>query len=119
MSCRCTPRPPLWLFRVSYHWYPVVGVVVSLAASTVASLLCRCREDVAVDPRLFSPAIRRFLRRRPDTDSKAKVGWKGAVFWRCVARVRFACLSCVRVVNVFQAPQPTADFPKGIKESTL
>ncbi|XP_034247647.1 sodium-coupled monocarboxylate transporter 1-like [Thrips palmi] len=57
------PQLPMWLFRVSYHWYPVIGVVVSLVVATAVSLLCR--SEAAVDRRLFSPAIRRFLHPPP------------------------------------------------------
>lgn len=79
------PELPFWLFRVSYQWYPVIGAVVSLAVSTAVSLVFKDSEPVALNPRLFSPVIRRYLK-----PSETKPGAK-----------------------------TTADFAKGIKESTL
>lgn len=56
-------RPPLWLFRVSYTLYPAIGLVVSLSATMLVSLLFRRSNPPLhdIDPLLFSPVVRRYL----------------------------------------------------------
>ncbi|XP_050319238.1 sodium-coupled monocarboxylate transporter 2-like [Bactrocera neohumeralis] len=51
------------LYRLSYHWIPVIGVLSTLLVGTVTSILCGPRDLKTLDPVVISPVIHRFLPR--------------------------------------------------------
>lgn len=58
-----TPAPELlsevpYIFRVSYIWYMLMGLLVTLAAALVISLLTGRRDPATLDPRLVTPMMR-------------------------------------------------------------
>ncbi|GLH11439.1 Putative sodium-dependent multivitamin transporter, partial [Gryllus bimaculatus] len=52
------------LYRVSYLWYTLLGVVVSTAVALPVSFLTGANRPQDVDARLLSPVVRRFFRPR-------------------------------------------------------
>ncbi|KAK7862023.1 hypothetical protein R5R35_002161 [Gryllus longicercus] len=52
------------LYRVSYLWYTLLGVVVSTAVALPVSFLTGANRPQDVDARLLSPVVRRFFRAR-------------------------------------------------------
>ncbi|KAJ1519496.1 hypothetical protein ONE63_004781 [Megalurothrips usitatus] len=65
-------EPPFWLYRVSYHLYPVLGAAVSLTVAVVVSLVFRGADRPDLDPRLFSPLVRRLVKKsEPDKAAAA------------------------------------------------
>ncbi|XP_039952816.1 sodium-coupled monocarboxylate transporter 2-like isoform X2 [Bactrocera tryoni] len=49
------------LYRLSYHWIPVIGVLSTLLVGTVTSFLCGPRDLKTLDAVVISPVIHRFL----------------------------------------------------------
>ncbi|XP_011214718.2 sodium-coupled monocarboxylate transporter 2 [Bactrocera dorsalis] len=49
------------LYRLSYHWIPVIGILSTLLVGTVTSFLCGPRDLKTLDAVVISPVIHRFL----------------------------------------------------------
>ncbi|XP_018804431.1 PREDICTED: sodium-coupled monocarboxylate transporter 2-like isoform X2 [Bactrocera latifrons] len=49
------------LYRLSYHWIPVIGVLSTLLVGTVTSFLCGPKDLKTLDAVVISPVIHRFL----------------------------------------------------------
>ncbi|XP_050319927.1 sodium-coupled monocarboxylate transporter 2-like [Bactrocera neohumeralis] len=49
------------LYRLSYHWIPVIGVLSTLLVGTVTSFLCGAKDLKTLDAVVISPVIHRFL----------------------------------------------------------
>lgn len=50
-----------YLYRVSYLWYTLIGVLTAISVGLAVSFLTGANKAQDVDPRLLSPIIRRFV----------------------------------------------------------
>ncbi|KAF5299429.1 hypothetical protein FQA39_LY11575 [Lamprigera yunnana] len=64
---------PPWLFRISYHYYIMVGTLVTVAIGLFISAVTKNEKDIKYDRKLFSPCLRRFLPNRPNEDQDLKL----------------------------------------------
>lgn len=62
-----------YLFRLSYLWYTLIGVLTAITVGLVVSFLTGANKPQDVDPRLLSPAIRRFISYEPKHKQKFAV----------------------------------------------
>jgi hypothetical protein len=65
---------------MSYLWYTLLGSIVSMSVALVISLFTNPTDPAALDPKLVSPVIRRFLPkkdvRQQDVDMALLSGYK-------------------------------------------
>jgi len=54
-----------YLYRVSYLWYTLIGVLTAISVGLLVSFLTGANKPQDVDPRLLCPAIRRFISYEP------------------------------------------------------
>ncbi|KAF2894935.1 hypothetical protein ILUMI_11239, partial [Ignelater luminosus] len=63
----CPSEEPFWLYRISFHYYFLLGALVTMIIGLPISLITRSKEDLFVNPDLLSPFVNRFLRRSAET----------------------------------------------------
>lgn len=59
-----------YLFRLSYLWYTLIGVLTAISVGLLVSFMTGANKPQDVDPRLLSPAIRRFISYEPKHKQK-------------------------------------------------
>jgi len=52
---------PLYIYRISYMWYALIGVVTAITVGMVVSFLTKPNSVEDVDSDLLTPVIHRFL----------------------------------------------------------
>jgi hypothetical protein len=52
---------PLYIYRISYMWYALIGVVTAITVGMVVSFLTKPNSVGDVDSDLLTPVIHRFL----------------------------------------------------------
>lgn len=52
------------LYRLSYLWYTLVGLLVSCIVGLIVSLLCRPLDPRDIDPALLTPSVRKRIPKR-------------------------------------------------------
>ncbi|XP_034118320.1 sodium-coupled monocarboxylate transporter 1 [Drosophila albomicans] len=62
------------LYRISYLYFTLFGALVTIVVALVVSLLLRESDVDAVDPRLLTPFVRRWLERRRNRRSQLPAG---------------------------------------------
>lgn len=62
--CSSAPSGPFQLYRISYLYFTLFGALVTIVVALVTSLLLRETDLDALDTRLLTPFVRRWLERR-------------------------------------------------------
>ncbi|XP_041452150.1 LOW QUALITY PROTEIN: sodium-coupled monocarboxylate transporter 1 [Drosophila obscura] len=68
--CLQAPSGPFQLYRISYLYFTLFGALLTIVVALVTSLLLRETDLDAVDTRLLTPFVRRWLERRRQRQSQ-------------------------------------------------
>jgi hypothetical protein len=52
---------PLYIYRISYMWYALIGVATAIIVGMAVSFLTKANSAEDIDPDLLTPVIHRFL----------------------------------------------------------
>ncbi|KAF5302557.1 hypothetical protein FQR65_LT00929 [Abscondita terminalis] len=56
-----TEEEPLWLFRITFHYYVLIGTLTTIIVGLLISVCTKKDGDLKLDRKLFSPIVHRFL----------------------------------------------------------
>lgn len=65
---------PFQLYRISYLYFTLFGALMTIVVALLTSLLLRESDVDAVDPRLLTPFVRRWLERRRSRRTQLPAG---------------------------------------------
>lgn len=65
---------PFQLYRISYLYFTLFGALMTIVVALLTSLLLRESDVDAVDPRLLTPFVRRWLERRRSRHTQLPAG---------------------------------------------
>lgn len=57
-----TIEPDFAIYHISYIWYTLFGCLITISVSVLVSSIVGFNKPSEMDPKLFSPCIRKFLR---------------------------------------------------------
>lgn len=56
-------EPEFAIYHISYMWYTLLGALLTITVSTIASFLIGPNDPYKIDPKLLAPFVRRILRK--------------------------------------------------------
>ncbi|KAF5299820.1 hypothetical protein FQA39_LY11357 [Lamprigera yunnana] len=72
-ALRSPQEEPLWLFRISFQYYHVLGTITTIIIGLLISWITSRKSDFDVNPDLLSPVVHRFLKKNVDQEPPEKI----------------------------------------------
>lgn len=55
-------EPDFTIYHISYLWYTLLGALITISVSTIVSAISGFNDPRKMDPKLFAPFVRRYLK---------------------------------------------------------